>query len=152
MCDDRDLDLEQGRSDSAAEERFVARVVGVGDERDARGDELGTSRLDVDGLAVGRLREPDAVVRAGTLAIFELGLRDRRLEVDVPERRGFGEKGVAVAQQLQERSLRRASSLRADRGVGLAPVDRQADSGPQLEVRLLELLGELAAQRDEVGP
>ena len=92
------------------------------------------------------------MIRAGTLAVLELGLRDRRLEVDVPQRRGFGEVGVTVAEQLQERSLRRAPSLRADRRVGLAPVDGETDPGPELEVRLLELLGELAAERDEVGP
>ena len=37
------------RADTAAEERLVARVVRVGDERDARGDELGASGLDEDG-------------------------------------------------------------------------------------------------------
>ncbi len=150
--DDRHLDVEQRRPDSAAEERLVARVVGMGDDRNARGDELGASRLDVDGFAVARLREPDAVVRAGTFAVLELGLRDRGLEVDVPESRGLRQVRVAVAQQAQERALRRAAGLRADRRVRLAPVDREADPGPQLEVGLLELLGELGAERDEVRP
>ncbi len=152
VCDDRDLDVEERRANVRAEEGLVARVVRMGDEGDARGDQLGSRRLDVDRFAVVGAAEADAVVRTRPLAILELGLRDRRLEVDVPQRGRLGKVGVTVAQQPEERSLRRAARLRSDRRVRLAPIDREADAGPELEVRLLELLGELAAQRDEVGP
>ena len=49
--DDRHLDAEQRRADRRAEERLVALVVGVGDERDARGEQLGAGGVDEDGLA-----------------------------------------------------------------------------------------------------
>ena len=47
------LDAEHGRGHGRAEQRLVALVVGVRDEGDARGDELGTARLDLDRAAVG---------------------------------------------------------------------------------------------------
>ena len=94
-----------------AEQGLVARVVGMGDEGDARGEQLGSRRLDVDRFAVVGAAEADAVVRARPLAILELGLRDRRPEVDVPQRRRLGEVGVTVAQQPQERSLRGAPAF-----------------------------------------
>ena len=44
--DDRDLDAEDRRGDGGAEERLVALVVGVGDQRDDGGDQLGAGGLD----------------------------------------------------------------------------------------------------------
>ena len=47
--DDRDLDAEDRRGDGRAEQRLVALVVGVGDQRDDGRDQLGPGGLDVDG-------------------------------------------------------------------------------------------------------
>ena len=44
---DRHLDAEQRRAHRRAEQRLVALVVGVGDQRDARGEQLGPGGLDV---------------------------------------------------------------------------------------------------------
>ena len=50
-----------------------------------------------------REREPDAVIRAWLLAVFELGLRDRRAEVDVPKRGRLELVGEAALQQAEKR-------------------------------------------------
>ncbi len=75
----------QRRQHVLAEQWLVTLVVRMRDERDARGQQLGTGRLDLDGAAVGTI-EPQAVIRPFAFAIFELGLSDRRLEVHVPQR------------------------------------------------------------------
>ncbi len=56
--DDGHLDVEERRADGRAEQRLVARVVGMGDDGDARGEQLGAGRLDEDGLAVAVERKP----------------------------------------------------------------------------------------------
>ena len=83
-------DVEQWRDRVGAEERLVARVVGMRDDGDARGEQLGPRRLDDQRFARARsvgAQEAQAVVRAGHLTIGELGLRDRGAHVDVPQRR-----------------------------------------------------------------
>ena len=55
---DGDLDVEQRRADRGAEQVLVALVVGVRDERDARGEQLGAGGLDVDRAAVAVERDP----------------------------------------------------------------------------------------------
>ncbi len=47
--DDRHLDVKERRDDVGAEERLVALVVGVRDERDAARQQLGPRRVDLDG-------------------------------------------------------------------------------------------------------
>ena len=84
---DRDLDAEDRRGDGGAEQRLVALVVGVGDEGDAADEQLGPGGRDDDGLAAVGAVERDVVVGAGALAVLQLGLGDRGLEVDVPEAR-----------------------------------------------------------------
>ena len=52
--DDRHLDAVQRRAHGGAEQRLVALVVGMGDERDARREQLGPGGVDLDGaVAVG---------------------------------------------------------------------------------------------------
>jgi len=75
---------EQRRHDVAPEERTVALVIGMRDERHAGSDELRARRFDFHKRRAASRSQPDPVIRAGALAILELGLGDRRLEVDVP--------------------------------------------------------------------
>src|SRR3546814_8485108 len=83
--------------------------------------------------AVGT-REHELVVGAGQLAVGQLGLRDGRLHVDVPQGRRLAAVGEVALGEAQETALRGAYGLGPDGGVGVVPVDRQADGGPQLVV------------------
>ena len=67
-------DVEQRRDGVGAEQRLVARVVGVGDERDARGEQLGAGGLD------DRAARPRSVHRPGRSAAggTRQGSRGRR--------------------------------------------------------------------------
>ena len=113
--------------DLGPEQRLVPLVVRMRDERHAGGDQLGACRVDLDGAAAVGPREPDAVVRAGHLAILELRLGDGRAEVDVPERRRLELVREAASQQSQERLLRDALGVAADARVRHRPVHRQAE-------------------------
>ena len=66
MGHDGHLDPKQRRADRGAEQAGIQLVVGVGDERDDRGDELGPGRLDVDRLATLR-RDRDGTAVAAAL-------------------------------------------------------------------------------------
>ena len=122
------------------------------DQRDARGNQLGPRRLDLDGARALGMREADAVHGARHLAVLELRLRDRRAEVDVPQGRRFELIRLAAAHQAQERQLRDALRVLADRRVGQRPVDRQAEMAPELLERALVLGRQPRAELDEVGP
>ncbi len=150
MGDERDGRPEQRRDDRLAEHRPVALVVWVGDDRHAGGEELRPRRVDQE-RAVGAA-EHELVVRPGDLAVVELGLGHRRAHVDVPQRRRLAAIREVARHEAQEPSLRRAGGLGADRGVGVVPVDRQPDGGPELVVLRLELRHDLLAQLDEVRP
>ena len=132
------------------EQRLVALVVGVGDQRHQARDQLGAGRLDED-RSVGAV-EGDAVVVAGVLPRLQLGLRDRGLEGDVPERRRLLQVGLAAGEVAQERALADLLRLRPDRRVVLRPVDREPEGAPQVLEDLLVLLDQLLAQLDEVRP
>ena len=127
------------------------------DERDARRNQLGTRRLDLDvggacperSRGVG-LRESDPVVGAWLLAILELGLRDGRSEIDVPQRRRFELIGSALLQQPQERRLRDLLRARVDGGVGARPFHRQTEVSPEMLERLLVFGGQPPTELDEV--
>ena len=123
------LDVEQRRAHRRAEQRLVALVVGVGDERHARGEQLGARRLDVHVAGAVGLVERDAVVGGGLLAVLELGLRDRGAEVDVPQRRRERLVRLAALEVAQEGELARADRVVRDRAVGLRPVDAQTRAG-----------------------
>ena len=139
-----------GVIDLGAEQRLVALVVGMRDERDARRDQLGPRRVDLDEAVAVGAREADAVIGARLLAILELRLRDGRAEVHVPQRRRFELIREAALEQAQERQLRDALRAPVDRRVGHRPVDRQAEIAPQVLERLLVLGGQPRAQLDEV--
>ena len=147
---DGDLDAEDRRGDGGAEQVLVALVVGVGDQRDDGGDQLGARGLDVD--LVGARVEGDPVVGAGVLPRLELGLRDGGLEGDVPQRGGLLQVGLAAGEVAQEGALGRRLGRRPDGGVGLLPVDREAERAPQRLEDLLVLDDQLLAELDEVRP
>ena len=135
-----DLDAEQRRAHGGAEQRLVALVVGVGDEGDAGGEQLGAGGLD-EHVAVGAV-EGEAVVGAVALAVLELGLGDGRLEVDVPQRGRLGLVGLAACEVAQERPLGDPAGAVVDGGVGALPVDRQPEGAEQVLEGLLVLGGE----------
>ena len=147
---DRDLHPEEGRCDRGAEQRLVALVVRVCDERADGGQQLGTCGLDVDRIAP-RAVERDAVVGARVLACLQLGLRHRRVEGDVPQRGRVAQVGLAPRVVAQERLLRHGLGVRRDGGVERGPVHRQAELTPQVLERLLVDGGQLVAELDEVG-
>ena len=145
---------EERRDHLAPEERLVARVVGVRDERHAGRQQLGPRRVDLDEGRPARRRrrprEPHAVVGALALAVLELRLRDRGAEVHVPQRGRLELVRLAAPEQAQEGELREALRAAADRRVGCRPVDRQAQIPPQVLERLLVLGRQPVAQLDEV--
>ena len=119
MGEDRYLDPEEWRADLAAEERLVALVVRVRDERHAGGDELGARRVDRDDVAIGPV-EGDRVVGAVALAVLELGLRHGGAERDVPQRRSLGLVRLAARKVAQEGALRHGTGSLVDGLVGHA--------------------------------
>jgi len=64
-----------------------------------------------------------AMVRSRLLAVFELRLRDRRAEIDVPQRRRLELVGELSLQQSQKQELRDPLRTPVDRRVGQRPVD-----------------------------
>ncbi len=154
--EDGQLDVEQRRAHRGAEQVLVPLVVGVRDERHARGEQLGARRLDVDGRAVVRGARRDAVERdlvevARVVARLELGLRDGGLERHVPQPGRLGLVRLAAREVAQERALRRGAGPRVDRLVVLRPVDREPEPAPQRLELLLVLGREPLAQLDEVA-
>ncbi len=148
---DGDLDVEQGGAHRRAEQRPIALVIGVRHQRDARREQLGAGRLDVDVAGAVGLVEGDPVIRRRLLPVFELGLRDRGAEVDVPQGGRHGLIGLPALEVAQERVLAGAHGVVGDRAVGLGPVDAQTERAPEgLEV-LLVFDGELLAELDEVA-
>ncbi len=135
---DRDASLEQRRDRLGAEQRLVARVVGVRHQRDARRQQLRARRVDVDRAAAG-LREAHLVIGARHFAILELGLRHGGPEIHVPQRRGFELIGDAPLQQPQERALRHAlrlPSTRSSRSSPSRPTARGTSTDPRRPSRL----------------
>ena len=122
MRENRHFDLEQRGVDVLAEILLVAVVFWVGDERAAGGEQFRTGGLDVNRGAVFET-ERDLVVEAGVFAAFQLGLGDRGLEGHVPQARRVLLVGFAASEITQERLLRHALRMLADRVVGLQPVD-----------------------------
>ena len=150
MGEDRHLDAEQRRDDERAEERSVALVVRVRDERDAAGEQFRAGGVDVDGAGVVGAVEGDAVIGAGPFAVLEFGLGDGGSKVDVPERGCLGGVDLFARQHLQEGALADRLGLFGDRGVLVVPVDADADGAPQLLKGLFVARGEFEAEFDEV--
>ncbi len=105
MGDDRNLDPEQRGDRARADARPIALVGRVHDERDARGDQLRARGLDLDRAVAVRPVEADPVVRTVDLAVLDLGLCHRRLEVDVPHRGRVGLVGEPVPDEVKEPPL-----------------------------------------------
>ena len=145
----RDPDAKERRDDLAPEQRPISLVVGMGHERDACRDQLGTGRLDLD-EAAGRPPEPDPVVGARLVPVLELGLCHRGAEVHVPQRRRLELVGETALEQSQERRLRHALRLAIDRLIGLPPVDRETQMSPQVLKGLFVLDREPRAELDEI--
>ena len=95
--------------------------------------------------------ESDAMVGSGLFSILELGLRDGRAKVDVPERRCFELIGGTALEQPKERSLRHPLRAAIDGGVGQRPVNGEPEVTPQMLEGLLVLGGQPVAQLDEIG-
>jgi hypothetical protein len=101
----RNLRGEQRRHERRADQVPVTSVRGVHDERDARRDQLGSGRLDLDARPPIGTVEPNAVVRALDLTVLDLRLGDRRLEVDVPHRGRVSLVGEPAAHEIEEAAL-----------------------------------------------
>ena len=140
---------EQRREDGGPHERRVPRVPRVRDERHASREELGPRGLDLHGRPVLAI-ERDAMVEAVLLAILDLCLRDRRVEVDVPHRGGFRRVRDTLRDEMQEGPLGDATGPLADRRIGVVPVDRPTRAAEQVLERLLIRNGEPVAEVDEV--
>ena len=141
---------ERGDGLASFEQRAVALVARVRDQRHAGGDQLRPGGLDLDRLAAAGSREQDAVGRARGRAVLELGLRHRGAEVDVPERRRLYRVDQVLAEEVDERALRRALGALADRRVGHRPVHGEAEPAPELFERLLVLGRQPQAELNEV--
>ena len=107
--DDGDRRPEQRRDRLLTEQRLVALVVGMGDDGDAGGQQLGTGRVDGQRRAV-RTPEEQPVVGARDLPVLQLRLGDRGAHVDVPQRRRLAPVGETTPSQAQEAALRGRAS------------------------------------------
>ena len=103
---DRHRHTEERRHDVVTEERLVPFIARVRDERHAGWNQLWASGIDLNAAAkrapsfcTRTNRETDAVIGARYLPVFELGLGDRRLEIDIPQRRRLELICEAAAQQ-----------------------------------------------------
>ncbi len=144
-----DLDAEHRGGDGGAEHGLVALVIRMRDQGHTRREQFGPGGLD-EHRAV-RSVEGDAVVGAGLLPVFELGLGDRRAERHVPEGRRHRLVGLTALDVAQEGELRGVERLGSDGAVGLRPVDRQAQGAPERLELLLVFDGEPLAELDEVA-
>ena len=132
----------RGVTDGGAEQRPVAVVLGVGHQGHARGQQLGPGRLDVDGTVAVHPGEAEPVVGAGPLPVLELGLGDGGAEVDVPEGRGRALGDLVASDQAEEPPLGDPLGRVGDGGIGVRPVDREAEHAPQVFEDPLVLGGE----------
>src|SRR5262249_31556494 len=114
--EDRHGHAEERRQRLLADERLVALVLRVRGDADARRQQLGPRGGD--GKATPAL-DPEAYLmeRALLRAVLDLGLRDGRAEVHVPERGRLDLVDVALSQQVEEAPLRELPAERSDRGV-----------------------------------
>ncbi len=147
----RHPDAKERRRHLVAKQRPIPLIVGMRDERDARRNQFRTGRLDFDGAA-GGFREPDAMIGARQLAIFEFGLRDGGLEIHIPERRRFDLIRETSPQQAKKCELRDALRAPADRRVRHRPVDREAEVSPQTLERFFVFGRQAIAELDEIRP
>ena len=74
------------------------------------------------------------MVRAPRCAVLYLSLCNCSLEIDIPHRRELRVVNLALGMQVQERTLRNASTSVVYRGILLVPVDREAHASEELLV------------------
>ena len=141
---------EQGGHRVLAEEVLVAGVIGVRAHGHARGQELGAGGGDHERLVRAFDAELEVVIRAGSLLVGDLGLRNRRLEVDVPHGRRFELIRALLLEEIEERELREVPAAIIDGRVGLRPVDRQREAAEEAFEDLLILPGHDVTELDEV--
>ena len=146
-----DLDVEQRRADRGAEQVLVALVVGVRDERDARGEQLGAGGLDVD-----RRRRRRGGTRPGGRRPGSRGPRARparpRSGTSRPTGPGASAWYASPRARLRRNACWATARARRDDGlVGVRPVDRQAEPAPQRLELPLVLDRQALAQLDEVA-
>ncbi len=149
--DHRHLDTEHRRADDLAEERLVAVVVRMGNQRHASRQQFGPGGLDEHRLAV-EPPEAEAVVGPGDLAVFQLRLGYRSAEGHVPQGGCFGLVGLAACEVAEERPLAGGAARVGDGLVEQIPVDAEADAPPNLLEGFLVGGDQLDAQLDEVAP
>ena len=141
------------RTVRADQVRGEAGVVGVGDHRHAGRQQLRPGGVDqTRSASAGDPVEDQAVVGARALAVLQLGLGHRGLEVDVPE--GRAPRPSRPRRRASMRRKPRCDARRAacvDGRVVLGPVDRQAQPPPHRLERLLVLGDQPLAQLHEVG-
>ena len=150
MGDHRHLHSEERAPRRGADQLPGARIVRAHHESDTRDHQLGPGGLDLDRPAVTGEAQP--VQRRRPLPLLELGLGDRRLEVDVPQHRRLLLVGLAAPQVAEEGPLRRPLGAVVDGGIAVVPVDRQPEPSPHPLVGGLVLDGEPVAELDEVAP
>ena len=152
MSDDRHLDAVERCHHGGAEERGEALVIGVSDQGDAGGQQLGPGGGDLDVARAVTAVEGEAVVGTRSVAVLHLSLGDRGLEVDVPEGGGLLAVGLAAREVPKEGALADATAALVDRGVQQTPVDGEPESPEELFEDFLVELDELIAELEEVRP
>ena len=150
-----DVDAEQRCAHGGAEQRLIARVIGVGHECHTGGEQFGPRRVDPY-IVAARLpggvetMESDRVICARTFAVLHLGLCDRGLEVDVPHGGCLLAVGLAARQIAQEGALARPTRSLVDGGIQQRPVDRESESPEQVLEDLFVDGDEFVTEFDEV--
>ncbi len=143
--------IEQGRDRRSPEERLVALVVRMGDDRDAGAEEFRPRGRDRQ-VATALDTETDVVKGASSRSILDLCLGDRRPEVGVPHGGSEGLIDPTLSMQVEKRELRHPSTVFIDRRVGQRPVDRQSEPTPGVLEGLLVLDRQSGTRFDEVEP
>ena len=130
---DLDLDAVQRGAHRGAEQRLVALVVGVGDEGDARGEQLGAGGLDVDRVRRRRCggtgcggRRP-ASSRSSSSAWATAHLKSTSQSTGASD--WYASPRARLCRKA--RCATRCAAI-VDGGVGHRPVDRQPERAPQL--------------------
>ena len=154
-----DFGKETGGDGMFAEKGLESLVVGVCGDGDTGGDHLGARSGNDEGLGYALLAvdeglvdaEFDVVVGAGGWSVFDFGLGDRSLEIDVPHGWKFGGVDVAALVEVEEGTLSDGATAVVDGGVLLVPVDGETESVKEFLVGLFVFGGDFVAELDEIA-
>ena len=91
------------------------------------------------------------MIGTGGRSVFDFGLCDGGLEVDVPHGWEFGGVDVAAFVEIEEGSLRDGAAAVVDGGVFLVPVDGESEAVEEFLVCLFVFGGDFVAEFDEVA-